>query len=85
MIGTATLYSAGEASFSPWAKKHLIRFFVFLFIMITIAMINLKLIYKYAYFLFFLSIILLLYLEIIGSFGNEAERWIKEQGPGGHK
>ncbi|PPR44862.1 MAG: Rod shape-determining protein RodA [Alphaproteobacteria bacterium MarineAlpha5_Bin8] len=76
LIGTAALYSAGEAEFDLWAKKHIIRFFVFLIIIFLIASIDIKIFYKYAYFLFFMSLLLLLSVEIIGTLGKGAERWI---------
>ena len=76
-IGTAALYSAGDGSFSPWAKKHIIRFGVLFFLMIIIALIDIKFIFKYSYLLFFLCLLLLFSVEIIGTFGKGAERWIR--------
>jgi len=76
-IGTAALYSAGDGNFSPWAKKHIIRFGVLFFLMIVIALIDIKLIYKYSYLFFFLSLLFLFSVEIIGTFGKGAERWIR--------
>ena len=76
-IGTAALYSAGDGSFSPWAKKHIIRFGVLFFLMTVIALIDIKLIYKYSYLFFFLSLLFLFSVEIIGTFGKGAERWIR--------
>ena len=76
-IGTAALYSAGDGSFSPWAKNHLTRFGALFFLMIIIALIDIKLIYKYSYLFFFLSLLFLFSVEIIGTFGKGAERWIR--------
>ena len=76
-IGVAALYSAADGNFDPWAIKHLLRFFVLFFLMILIALLDLKLIFRYAYFIFFLSLILLFSVEIIGTFGKGAERWVK--------
>jgi Cell cycle protein. len=45
--------------------------------MIFIALIDIKLIYKYAYPFLLLCLILLLSVEVIGSVGKGAERWIK--------
>ena len=47
--------------------------------MIIIALIDLKLIFKYAYlyFFYYFTLLLLFSVEIIGSFGKGAERWIK--------
>ena len=76
-IGSVALYSAGEGSFNPWAKKHIIRFVFFFFIMVIISLLDVKLIYRYAYIIFFLALILLFSVEIIGTFGKGAERWIR--------
>jgi len=77
IIGTAALYSAADGSFYPWAMRHLIRFGVLFFVMILIAMIDIKIIFKYSYVIFFLCLLLLFSVEIIGTFGKGAERWIK--------
>ena len=76
LIGTAALYSAGDANFNLWSKQHIIRFFIFLIILLLIASIDIKIFYKYAYLFFFVSLLLLLSVEIIGTFGKGAERWI---------
>ena len=77
MAGTAALYSAGDGNFSPWAQKHFIRFIVFFFLMLILALIDLKYIYKYAYIFFFICLLLLFSVQIIGTFGKGAERWIQ--------
>ena len=76
-IGFAALYSAGDGSIYPWAINHLIRFSIFMVLLIFISIIDIKIIYKYSYFIFFIFLILLFSVEIIGSFGKGAERWIK--------
>ena len=76
IIGIFALYSAAEGSFYPWAFRHSIRYIIFFILMIVIALIDLKLIYKYAYLFFFISLLLLLSVEIVGSFGKGATRWI---------
>ena len=76
IVGTAALYSAAEGNFTPWALKHLLRFIVLFFLMIIIATIDVKYIYKYAYIFFLLSLLLLFSVQIIGTFGKGAERWI---------
>ena len=44
--------------------------------MLILALIDLKYIYKYAYIFFFLCLLLLFSVQIIGTFGKGAERWI---------
>ena len=77
IIGIFALYSAADGNFHPWAIRHSIRFLLFFILMIAIAIVDLKFIYKYSYLFFFLSILLLFSVEIVGSFGKGAERWIK--------
>ena len=76
LIGAAALYSAGDGNLKPWAINHLIRFIIFLFLIIFIALIDIKYLYKYSYLIFILSLILLCSVQIIGTFGKGAERWI---------
>ena len=76
-IGIAALYSAADGNFYPWSIRHLIRFCVLFIGMIIIALVDIKLIFKYAYLFFILLLIFLFSVEIIGTFGKGAERWIK--------
>ena len=77
VIGFAALYSAAEGSIYPWAFKHAIRFSVLFILMLFIALIDIKIIFKYAYVFFLLCLLLLLSVELIGTFGKGAERWVK--------
>ena len=76
VIGSGALYSAAGGSFDPWAKKHIIRFCIFFILIFIISLINLKYLYRYAYILFVLSLLLLGLVEILGTFGLGAKRWI---------
>lgn len=76
-IGISALYSAADGSFYPWSIRHLYRFCFFFIVMIFITLIDIKLIFKYSYLFFILLLALLFSVEIIGSFGKGAERWIK--------
>ncbi len=77
LIGILALYSAADGSFYPWAIRHSIRYCIFFLLMIFIALLDLKLIYRYAYIFFLITLLLLLSVEIIGTFGKGAARWIK--------
>ena len=77
LIGTAALYSAAKGNFEPWAIRHIIRFGICLIIIMIIVSIDLKIIYKFSYHIFILSLLLLISVEIVGTFGKGAERWIK--------
>ncbi len=76
VIGSGALYSAAGGSFDPWAKKHIIRFCVFFILIFIVSLINLKYLYRYAYIFFILSLLLLGLVEILGTFGLGAKRWI---------
>tara|TARA_B100000686_G_scaffold118824_1_gene125950 strand:+ start:16615 stop:17715 length:1101 start_codon:yes stop_codon:yes gene_type:complete len=76
-IGFIALYSAADSNFEPWARKQIIRFCVFFFLLFFIALVDIRVWYKYCYHIFILSLLLLLSVEIIGTFGFGAKRWIK--------
>ena len=76
LIGTGALYSAAGGNFEPWAKKHIIRFCFSFALILMIALVDIKILYKYAYLYFLASLILLGSVEILGSFGFGAKRWI---------
>ena len=76
LIGYAALYSAAGGNFEPWAKKHILRFVIFFISLIIFSLIDIKILYKNAYIIFFLFLIFLFSVEIAGSFGLGAKRWI---------
>ena len=76
MIGVAALYSAADGNLHPWAIKHVTRFFLLFSLMIIISLIDIKLILKYSYSIFFFCLFLLFLVELMGTFGKGAERWI---------
>jgi len=76
IIGFFALYSAADGSYYPWAIRHAIRFCVLFFLMIFIALMDLKKIFKYAYLFFFLIFLLFFSVELFGTLGKGAERWI---------
>jgi len=76
IIGIFSLYSAADGSYYPWAIRHAIRFCILFLLMVLIALTDLKKIFKYTYLFFFLSLLLLFSVELIGTFGKGAERWI---------
>lgn len=75
-IGIVMLYSAGNASFDPWASRQLLRFGVGLVILIVVALIDVRIWFRYAYLFYALALILLVVVEIAGSIGMGAQRWI---------
>jgi len=77
IIGTSALYSAADGNLKPWATKHIYRFIILFFVMISISTVNIKFIFKYSYTIFIICLALLLSVELVGTFGKGAERWIK--------
>ena len=76
IIGFFALYSAASGNIEPWSKKQIIRFSITFLLLITISLIDTKFFYKYAYMFFFLSLLLLASVEIAGTFGLGAKRWV---------
>ena len=74
-ISVAMLYSAGH-SFSPWALKQLVRFFLSLIIFSFISYIDLRFWLAYAPTFFLASLGLLVGVEVLGFIGMGAKRWI---------
>jgi len=75
-IGVAMLYSAANGSMSPWASRHASRFAVGLIVMISVAMVDIRIWMRYAYGLYVLTLVLLAFVEISGTIGMGAQRWI---------
>lgn len=76
MFGIVVLYSAANGSWSPWAWKQLMRFFIGFALMIVLALTDIRFFMRYAYGLYFFTLILLIVVEITGHIGMGAQRWI---------
>ena len=75
-VGGAMLYSAANGSLNPWTVRHLVRFGAGLALMLAIAVSDIRLWLKYAYIFYFGCLALLAAVEIAGSVGMGAQRWI---------
>jgi rod shape determining protein RodA len=75
-IGIGMLYSAANGSFSPWAIRQLVRFAVCLALMLAITATDIRLWLRHAYLIYFLILGLLVAVDISGSIGMGARRWI---------
>lgn len=75
-IGGVMLYSAANGDLNPWATRHLVRFGVGLVLMIAVAVTDIRLWFRYAYVFYFVCFALLGAVEIAGSVGMGAQRWI---------
>ncbi|MDP6012689.1 MAG: rod shape-determining protein RodA [Alphaproteobacteria bacterium] len=75
-IGFAMLVSAANGSFEPWAWRQAVRFAVGLCVAIVVALIDLRFWLRWAYLFYGGALLLLLAVEIIGTTGMGAQRWI---------
>ena len=75
-IGFAMLYSAANGDLSPWASRQMVRFGVGVVLMLVIAVIDIRFWLKVSYALYALSFILLATVEVMGSVGMGAQRWL---------
>ncbi|MBB4315188.1 rod shape-determining protein RodA [Roseospira marina] len=75
-IGVLMLYSAANGNMEPWASRHIARFGVGLVLLVTIALVDIRQWMRYAYWLYALAFVLLVAVEIKGTIGMGAQRWI---------
>jgi rod shape determining protein RodA len=77
-IGFATLYSAANGSWHPWAEKQAIRYGVSLLLMLGVAMIDIRFWLRYwsAYVFYGVTFLLIVFVELHGRYGMGAQRWI---------
>ncbi len=75
-IGAAMLYSAGGGSVQPWAVRHCARFAMGLMFLIAVSLTDVRLWLRYAYAFYALALVLLAAVEVAGSVGMGAQRWI---------
>ena len=75
-VGFAMLYSAAGGQFDPWSSRQMARFGAGVVAMIVFALIDIRTWLRYAYFFYFASVLLLAVVEVTGSVGMGAQRWI---------
>ncbi|MEE2699077.1 MAG: rod shape-determining protein RodA [Pseudomonadota bacterium] len=75
-IGFAMLYSAAGGNIEPWAKQHAIRFIIGVLLMIGVAIVDIRFWLRYAYLFYLVIFILLIAVDVFGSMGMGARRWI---------
>lgn len=75
-IGTASLYSAAEGNFEPWASRQIMRFLIGFVAMVMVAIIDVKWWYRLTWPIYITGFILLVVVEIKGHIGMGAQRWI---------
>jgi rod shape determining protein RodA len=75
-VGFLTLYSAANGNVDPWASRQMVRFLVGLVVMLAVAMVDIRVWMRWAYVLYGVALVLLLAVELRGSVGMGAQRWI---------
>ncbi len=75
-IGVAMLYSAANGSMDPWASRQIARFAAGLLVFFAVALVDIRFWFRAAYAIFFICLALLAAVEIMGTVGQGAQRWI---------
>lgn len=75
-LGVAMLYSAAGGDMDPWAGRQAARFGVAFIGMLVVAVIPNRLLMTYAYPFYAACLVLLVAVEVAGSIGMGAQRWI---------
>ncbi len=77
LLGVVMLYSAGGASWQPWAATQLARVIPGLVLMLGIGLVPLRLWYRSGFWLYGAVFLLLLGVAVAGHTGMGAKRWIR--------
>jgi rod shape determining protein RodA len=75
-VGFVMLYSAANGNLNPWASRQMVRFVVGVFLMLLVAVIDIHVWLRYAYAIYAVSLVLLVAVELNGSVGMGAQRWV---------
>lgn len=75
-VGIATLYSAAGGSFDPWAIRQIGRFGGAFAVLLVVALTDLRVWWRGAYPLYGGGIVLLVIVDVAGTIGMGAQRWI---------
>lgn len=75
-VGFGMLYSAANGSFDPWASRQMSRFAVGVAMMLVVALIDIRFWLRASYPVYGACLVLLAAVEIMGSIGMGAQRWL---------
>lgn len=76
LVGVAMLYSAANGDWDPWASRQAVRFGMGLSLLFFCALVDIRIWLRAAYPLYGLALLLLVVVEVMGSVGMGAQRWI---------
>jgi len=75
-IGFAMLYSAANGNLQPWASRQMTRFAIALVPMIAAGLIDVRYWFRSAYWIYGASLVLIIAVDLLGTAGLGAQRWI---------
>jgi rod shape determining protein RodA len=75
-VGFLMLYSVSGGSFTPWAEPQMKRFVLGLIVMLTVAMVPIWFWRSVSVAAYGIAVVLLVLVEVMGSVGMGAQRWI---------
>jgi rod shape determining protein RodA len=75
-IGFAMLYSAANGNLQPWASRQMTRFAIALVPMIAAGLIDVRYWFRSAYWIYGVSLLLIIAVDLLGTAGLGAQRWI---------
>jgi rod shape determining protein RodA len=75
-VGFCMLYSAASGNLDPWASRQMVRFTIGFIIMLLVALIDVRIWLRRAYPIYGVGIALLIAVEVSGTIGMGAQRWI---------
>jgi len=75
-VGFAMLYSVAEGETGTWVTRQLVRFAVALVLMFAVAFTDIRILHRYAYLAYAGALVLLVAVELVGSSGQGAQRWV---------
>src|SRR6266702_5942107 len=75
-IGFAMLYSAANGNLHPWASRQMTRFAIALVPMIAAGLIDVRYWFRLAYWIYGVSLVLIIAVDLLGTAGLGAQRWI---------
>lgn len=74
--GLVMLYSAANGHMDPWANRQMLRFALGLGFFLVVALIDVRVLMRMAYPLYIVAMALLVLVEVKGTVGMGAQRWI---------
>ncbi|MCE2493426.1 MAG: rod shape-determining protein RodA [Alphaproteobacteria bacterium] len=76
LIGFATLYSISGGSTETWVSRQLIRFGVGFTLMLIVAAVDIRFWLRAAFLIYGVALALLVAVEVVGTVGMGAQRWV---------